>query len=258
LRSASSSHRPSRARAAVGAGKDPGASARFTELRASHDPGEQAHLILATLRVRIPTSLWTGPFSQAHPTLRMEALNRTEVSENLSVSDYWISGPPPGAWTREIARYGDVTAVESLAEVGNGCLYRVTYSNPPILKVYRKLRLPVQFPLRIQAGYLVWEVCARRADFQAVLDYARSASREFSIVSIRRQPLRSHLPILSDAQHELLTLAMAAGYFAVPRGITLTALAKKLGRSKSGISESIAIIERKLLESAMRPIAPGL
>ncbi|MCI4327047.1 MAG: helix-turn-helix domain-containing protein [Thermoplasmata archaeon] len=45
---------------------------------------------------------------------------------------------------------------------------------------------------------------------------------------------------------------MAAGYFAVPRGITLTDLAARLDRSKSAVSESIAIIERKLLESPRR------
>ena len=48
---------------------------------------------------------------------------------------------------------------------------------------------------------------------------------------------------------------MAAGYFAVPRGITLTDLARRLDRSKSAVSEAIAIIERKLLESAMRSSA---
>jgi predicted DNA binding protein len=46
---------------------------------------------------------------------------------------------------------------------------------------------------------------------------------------------------------------MAAGYFAVPRGITLTDLARQIGRSKSAVSEAIAIIERKLLETAVRP-----
>jgi len=46
---------------------------------------------------------------------------------------------------------------------------------------------------------------------------------------------------------------MAAGYFAVPRGITLTALARRLHRSKSSISESLALIEKQLLETALRP-----
>jgi predicted DNA binding protein len=46
---------------------------------------------------------------------------------------------------------------------------------------------------------------------------------------------------------------MAAGYFAVPRRITLTGLANKLGKSKSSLSEMLANIEKKLLESALNP-----
>ncbi|HTT26302.1 MAG TPA: helix-turn-helix domain-containing protein, partial [Thermoplasmata archaeon] len=171
----------------------------------------------------------------------------------LSVSDYWISGSPPGVWAREILTFPDVAQVDSLAEVGDGSLYRITYRNPPIVALYRRLRLPMQFPLRIQAGYLRWEIVARYAEFQEILRHARSVDPQVALVSIRRRPLRSHLPMLTDAQQELLRQAMAAGYFAVPRGITLTELARKLDRSKSGISESIALIEKKLVETILRP-----
>lgn len=228
--------------------------ARLRELRASEEP-QAERLFIATLRVRIPRTIWPGPFSAEHPGIRIEALNRSELSTQTSVSDYWISGTTPGGWAREIEQFEDVVRVESLAEVGDGCLYRITYRNPPIVGLYRRLRLPVQFPLRIQAGYLQWEVVARRAEFDEVMRYARGASLEMSVVSIRRRPLRSHLPILTETQQQLLSNALAAGYFAVPRGITLTELARRLGRSKSSVSESIAIIEKKLLETAMRSSA---
>ncbi|MCI4366322.1 MAG: helix-turn-helix domain-containing protein [Thermoplasmata archaeon] len=228
-------------------------SARLRSLRAASDPVAAERLFLATLRVRIPRHIWTGPFSSAHPGIRLEALNRSGLTPGLSVSDYWISGSPPGVWAREILTFPDVAKVDSLAEVGEGSLYRITYRNPPIIAVYRRLQLPMQFPLRIQAGYLRWEIVARYVQFQEVMKHMRSVDPEFSIVSIRRRPLRSHLPMLTDAQQQLLQQAMAAGYFAVPRGITLTDLAKKLDRSKSGISESIALIEKKLVETILKP-----
>jgi predicted DNA binding protein len=121
------------------------------------------------------------------------------------------------------------------------------------VELYRRLRLPIHFPLRIQAGVITWEVVARYADFQVILKYARSVDPGASVVSIRRGPLRSHLPMLTDVQQKLLNQAMAAGYFAVPRGITLTELARKLERSKSSISESLALIEKTLMETALRP-----
>ncbi len=190
-------------------------------------------------------------FSRAHPFVRMDVLSFSEVTPDVSISDYWISGAP-GQWANELLTFDEILKVDSLAEVGGGCLYRVTFQNPPIVYLYRRLSLPLQFPRRIQAGSIFWEVVARRTEFDEVMRYAREIDPGLTVVSIRRRPLRTHLPMLSEVQRRLLTEAMAAGYFAVPRGITLTALARQLNRSKSSISESIALIEKKLLESAMR------
>jgi hypothetical protein len=231
------------------------ASPRASEerLRALREGQEDrpGRLLLATLKLRIPESVWTGPFSRRHPALQLEALNRTEVASDVSVSDYWILGGAPGEWAAEIAKFPDVVQADSLAAVGDGCLYRIKYRNPPVVAVYRRLRVPLHFPLRIQSGFLTWEVVARYGEFRAILDYAKRADAGMQILSLRRRALRSHLPLLTESQHALLTEAMSAGYFAVPRGITLTELARKLDRSKSSVSEGIAVIEKKLIESAL-------
>jgi predicted DNA binding protein len=224
---------------------------RFRELQATAEQSSPDRILIATLRIRIPKGIWTGTFSSAHPRLSLEALNRADITKDLSVSDYWISGGPPGVWATEIARSPDVVKVDSLAEVGEGSLYRVTYRNPPVIYFYRELGMPIQFPLRIQSGVLRWEVVAHQSEFQRVLEYARGVDPHLHVVSLRRRPLTSHLPMLTETQHQLLTEAMAAGYFAVPRGITLTDLARKLDRSKSAVSEALAIIEQKLLESVL-------
>ncbi|MCI4336794.1 MAG: helix-turn-helix domain-containing protein [Thermoplasmata archaeon] len=236
----------------LGSGARSATERRLRNLRTTTERGEEERLFIATLRVRIPSATWTGPFSAAHPHIRLEALNRSDVTPEIAVSDYWISGAAPGHWARELLSWDDVLKVDSLAEVGGGCLYRITYRNPPVVYLYRRLKLPLQFPLRIQAGCIVWEVVARRSEFDAVMAYARGIDPQLTVVSVRRRPLRSHLPLLTEVQQSLLSQAMAAGYFAVPRGITLTNLAHQLHRSKSAISESIALIEKKLLESAMR------
>ena len=229
---------------------------RFEQLRESVETEGTQRLVLATLKIRIPKRIWLSSFSARHPHARIEILNRGELGNGLSVSDYWISGAPPGEYSAEIAKYPDVTKSEALGEVGEGCLYRVTFENPPVVDLYRRLRMPIPFPMQVQNGLILWEVVAREPDFETIMRYARRADPALTVVSIRRKPLQRHLPMLSDAQRALLSQAMAEGYFAVPRQITLTDLAAKLNRSKSGISESLAIIEQKLLESVMRtPIA---
>jgi hypothetical protein len=234
-----------------GARERSGQRVRLERLRSGDEEEGRSRIQLATLKIRIPRNLWTGPFSSRHPAIRLEVLNRTDVTNDVSVSDYWISGGTPGEWALEIGAFPDVLRVDGLAAVGDGCLYRIKYRNPPVIRLYRRLHLPLQFPLRIQAGVLTWEVVARHAEFQRVMEYARRTDAGVQVVSLKRRPLRSHLPQLTDSQHELLTEAMSAGYFAVPRGITLTELAKKLDRSKSSISEGIALIEKKLVESAL-------
>jgi len=226
---------------------------RLGTLRQRKEKGSEDRLHLASLRIRMPRNIWTGMFSSQNPTVKLEALNRNDVDRDVSVSDYWISGTPPGIWASKIAAYPDVVKVDSLAGVGEGCIYRVTYRNPGIVYLYRRLQMPMQFPLHIQAGRIEWEVVARSEEFARLLAYAREVDPEFQVISIRRRPLRSHLPLLTETQQALLNEAMAAGYFAVPRRINLTDLAQRLGRSKSAVSEAIALIEKKLLESAVRP-----
>ena len=210
-------------------------------------------VLLASLRVRVRERIWTGSFSRRHPRECVEILNHHVVTTDVSVSDHWISGGPPGVWGREIAAYPDVVNVDCLAEVGEGSLYRIIFRNPPVVYLYRRLRLPFPLPLRIQGGFIRWEVVARARDFRRILRFARLADPGAQVVSLRSHPLRDHHPLLSESQRSLLSEAMAAGYFAVPRRISLTDLARQLERSKSSVSEAMAQVERKLLESALRP-----
>jgi hypothetical protein len=213
---------------------------------------EENRLLLATVTLRIPDQTWTGPFSRRHPREQLEILGRSESGRGSMVADHWISGRPAGVWAREIASFSDVLAVESLAEVGDGSLYRVQFRTPPIVDLYRRLEVPIPFPVRIRAGHVQWEVVARAPDFAEILAFGRRVDPHLRIRWTRTPPLRSHLPLLTPKQRELLHRAIAAGYFAVPRRIRLGDLARELNRGKATVSESLARIEQKLLESALR------
>lgn len=242
--------RPDRSRAARSAASD---ASRLDRLRSRPGDPPSNQMVLARIAVRIPAGIWLAPFTRRHPELRLEVMNQTDISPTCSVSDFWISGGPPGTWSSEISGYPDVDRVDCLTELGDGCVYRITFATPPVVAVYRRLGVPLKFPLQVRAGQIYWEVAARETDFRRILDYLLHADPSASVLSLRRRPLRSHLPDLTTSQRTLLAIAMAEGYFAVPRSITLTGLARKLGRSKSSTSESLALIEKKVLESAMRP-----
>jgi len=225
---------------------------RSASLPARPSVRPEARLLLATMTVRVPETTWTGPFSRRHPEIVLEVLGRSETGRHVIVADHWISGRPAGVWAREIASYPDVLKVESLAEVGDGSLYRIKFRAPAVVELYRQLEMPLPFPIHVQGGYVRWEVVARKADFEALLRFARGLDPEARVAWTRTPPLRTHLPLLSPSQRVLLDRAIKSGYFAVPRRVSLTQLARDSNRSKAAVSQALALIEKKLLESAVR------
>lgn len=225
--------------------------ARLRALRTRAETSTTEGIVLATVRVLIPSDQWVGAFSRNHPDVRIEYLTFSELEPHVSVSDCWIGGRPAGVWAPEISRFSDVVRIESLAELGRGCLYRITYRNPPIVYFYRRLGIPIHYPFWIQNGVVRWEIVTRYPEFRKILEFGRRVDPQLRVVSMHRGPLRSHLPSLSEAQQRILSTAMAAGYFEVPRKVSLTELAQRLRRSRSALSEIIASIEEKLLESSV-------
>lgn len=224
---------------------------RLEALRGHFRADEADRLVVVTLRIRMAHDHWLGRFSTAHPQLRIEALHWASIDEGTSVLDYWIEGLPGGRWAAEIASNPDVRSVDPLAESGEGGLYRVVQRMNPVVHLYRRLRLPLRFPMAIRGGSITWEVMGKKTELDAILEFFRTRKLAVVIASVRRSLEPGHLPVLTPHQRQLLAEALRAGYFAVPRGITLTGLARRLGRSKSAVSESLAHIERKLLEGSL-------
>lgn len=225
---------------------------RLLSLRRATARDEPGSIVVATLTYRLPDRIWVGGFSRAHPSVRIELLAYSPLSRDYLVADCWITGRPAGVWAGEISNYPDVRRVESIAAVGRGCLYRVTFHNPPVVYLYRRLRLPIPLPIWMQDGMGRWEIVARARVVRKLIDhFRRTVDPEVRIVSMHRGPLRSHLPQLTDAQKRMLSEALAAGYYSVPRKVNLGQLAKRLRRSRSALSEALATVEEKLLESTV-------
>ncbi len=218
----------------------------------SRSTPREDRLLLATFTVRVPDTTWFGPFSRRHPGLAIEILGSRRSGSHAIVADLWIQGVPPGLWTREIATYPDVGGAECLTGVGDGALYRARIRTPPVVDLYRRLRMPLPYPIRIRGGSVRWEVVARRAEFVTLLAFARKVDPRTRVTWTRTVPLRSHLPVLTTRQRELLHAAIESGYFASPPKISLGELARASGRGRVATSKVLAQIEERLLGSALR------
>jgi len=58
--------------------------------------------------------------------------------------------------------------------------------------------------------------------------------------------------LLTQRQHEILTIASKNGYFEIPRKITLSKFATTIGLSKSALSENMRRIYKRLAENFLQ------
>jgi len=155
----------------------------------------------------------------------------------------------PGAWAEEIRGLAGVLAVEELGPRGTAARLRVVHRTSAFLPVFRALRLQQQFPFSIQAGVATWVVIGPSGKVRRLLSLLRRHSPGLSVVSVTHNAAPARGP-LTPRQAEIFRRAMTRGYFEVPRGVSLTELAQEMGLAKSSLSETLAVIERKLLVGA--------
>jgi predicted DNA binding protein len=113
----------------------------------------------------------------------------------------------------------------------------------------------VWFPATITKGVLEIELVVRRSQVGGLVRALAKAGAEPRLVSLRQDSLRTVPLILTPTQRDLFRHALGLGYYEVPRRITLTALARKVSRSKSSVSRTLATVDRKLAEYAVTALA---
>jgi predicted DNA binding protein len=204
------------------------------------------------LELRIPPKIWYGEFTRKHPELVVEQTNTMSVGSNDTLGEYEIYGPPVD-WTNEIAASSGVIEVESLDARPAYGRYQVRYRRSSLLALQTKFEVLARYPRTAKNGILECELIARRSHMRRAVEALAKAGNEPRLISLHRDSLRSVRLTLTPVQSALLRQALVLGYFEVPRGITLTQLAKKVSRSKSSVSRTLAVVERKLVETAYGP-----
>jgi predicted DNA binding protein len=210
-------------------------------------PRTSDRIAIMKLEVKVPQKDWVGEFTRRHPELIVVSLNILVVAGEDLLGEYEIYGPPVD-WTSELARSPDVVEVESI-NVGPGLgRYRIRSRKTILLDLATKLELIARYPRTVKNGVLECEVIARLSQMRRLIEAAANYGIEPRVVSLRRDSLRFTHPNLTPVQDALFRQALAMGYFDVPRRITLTRLAERVSRTKSSVSTTLAVVERKLAE----------
>ncbi len=215
----------------------------------SVDPVE-APLLACRLRVPLPEGSWVQRFSSVHPEVVVEVLNRLDLGGGRTLTEVRVRGAEAGPWAEEIRGLPGVNRVEQLGAPASVTELRVSHRTSSFISLFQRLQLMRRFPFVIESGTATWVVVGPEPKVRRLLDELRAIAPGMAIESVRHDPARGE-ELLTPRQQEVLRRAIAAGYFEVPRRITLTTLAQQLGMAISSLSEGLAIIEKKLVEQKL-------
>lgn len=121
---------------------------------------------------------------------------------------------------------------------------RVVHAGCPVSRAISETAILPRFPLRLTPGCERIVLHATAAEARSFARALAAEGRSASVESLRDARLGSRL---TARQAEVLAHARRLGYYAVPRRISLTRLAKELGISKSTLCELLMTIESRLL-----------
>jgi predicted DNA binding protein len=203
---------------------------------------------ICRLRVPLPGSAWIAEFSSQHPEVRIEVLSRLDIGHQRSLTELRLHAPDPHSLVEELRGLPQVEMADELEGTPSEVHLRVVNRTSEFISIFRDLQVMRRFPFTIEAGVGNWVVVAPQTKIQRLMARLRERVPTATVEAVRHaDPARPTGP-LTPRQADLLRRAMAAGYFEVPRKVTLTALARNLGMAPSSLSESLAIVEKKLLE----------
>jgi predicted DNA binding protein len=202
------------------------------------------------LRFEVPHETSTYLFTHAHPECVLNVIAAQTLSPGRMLSNIEIVAQEGRDYSADLSRVRGIESAARLGPVGPRVRYQIIIQEPSYISLANEHETLLRFPRMVQDGIYTVEVAARVSQLRSLIEGLRRISEKVELVRFGRDLMYTCPPTLSDRQYALLHLALAAGYFDVPRRITLSRLADRLHRSKSSVSQALALIEKVLAESS--------
>lgn len=170
----------------------------------------------------------------------------------------WEEVEMTGAWGPAVERLRGQPGASEVTVLESGprrARVRLKVPACPLARAAASSGTLPRFPVEAQDGADLWLLVGERERNAAFVDDLKRRGVPVEIVSSREHRPRQ---AMTRRQRDLLDLAVAQGYYEVPRRVTLTELARRLGVAKSTLSEALARGERHAVEELRRGQAgPG-
>jgi hypothetical protein len=228
------------------------ASIGASSLPPSPSHGTRGNFAIYRIAVQLPPNTLGYMVTHGRPEIRVEVINRMELDEDLLMIESRVFGPGAAEFSGLLKSLPFVVRFELHRENDLSALYHLVVKRPKLWTLLRRHRILTRYPLVYTDGYVRFETLAPTGQ---VRQFVKEVSREVGpsrVEAVRQGTVTPSVLGLTPPQLVVFRAALAAGYFGSPRRISVTKLAQTLGRSKSTVSEQLALIQRRLAESALR------
>ena len=227
------------------------ASQTKTALAGLDESKEEDRFAVVKLRFELPHTNYLYAFSRAHPEILTVITATQQLDPGRVLAELELIEPSPSDHVEEMQRLHGVVSVSRLGPVGPRTRYQGVAEKPAYLVLADELEVLCRYPRLVQNGEHTIEVASRVSQVRRLVRGLRDLSPQVVIGAFGRDRMRTVPPTLTPRQDALLHQALAVGYFDVPRRISLTGLARKLGRSNSSVSQALALVEKALVVSSV-------
>ncbi|MDS0282505.1 helix-turn-helix domain-containing protein [Haloarcula onubensis] len=193
-------------------------------------------VIRARFRLALREGMWVTTVSTRFPDATLRLLTGVPMGDRaLELGEVRADDPEPVA--EAIRDHPDISEYEPLWAGEGRAIAQYEAVEQGLYEFLWASSLPPEFPIVVENGVMEFDLTATRSQFEAVGDALDASDQAYELLSVVHAAEGEAL--LTERQRECVTTALHMGYFEVPRGTTLAAVAEALDIDKSTASETI-------------------
>lgn len=200
------------------------------------------------IRVKVPSCPWRLVTAAAGDSVVVRVLLHVPCADGTAWEEVELTGAWAAAVDRLRAQPGarEVSILESSPRRAR---VRLKVPTCPLAQAALSSGALPRFPVEARSGADLWPLVGEPTQNAAFVAEMRRRGVGVEVLASREHRSRW---AMTRRQRDLLEVAIAQGYYEVPRRVTLTELARRLGVAKSTLSEALARGERHAMEELRR------
>jgi len=197
-----------------------------------------------TLQIPTPKGCWTDLTKDYEVVATI--ISFAWVGYRRYIALVKVEGEAVDEFLREVERSSSTLKVSLHSKSPSSVVFEIHAKRILPVHIFASAEVLMLTPIVVRRGTVVARVCSSSKALNLLLKSLRLVGYPFSIS--RDATGDAYSDCLTKRQKQILKKAIQHGYYSYPRRITLTKLAEKLGVSKSYLSETLQIIESRLIK----------